>query len=63
MAVEALLSLALESSSALRPSKSRRFTSLPRVAPTMAPALETASTISGSGLFQVDLGCRPMVSP
>ena len=37
MAVEALLSLALESSSAERPSTSRRLTSLPSVAPTMAP--------------------------
>ena len=37
MAVEALLSLALDSSSAERPSTSRRLMSLPSVAPTMAP--------------------------
>ena len=48
----ALLSLALPSSSALRPSKSRRFTSLPSAAPRTSPRLLTASTISGSGLFQ-----------
>ena len=38
IAHDALLSLALPSSSALRPSKSRRLTSLPSVAPTVAPA-------------------------
>ena len=59
MAQDALLSLALDSSSAERPSKSRRLTSLPSVAPTMRPSLVTTSTTSGSGLFQVDFGCRP----
>ena len=37
IAQDALLSLALPSSSALRPSKSRRLTSLPSVAPTVRP--------------------------
>ena len=59
MAQDALLSLALDSSSAERPSKSRRLTSLPSVAPTIWPSLVTTSTTSGSGLFQVDFGCRP----
>jgi len=53
---EALLSFALERRSAERPSKSRRLTSLPRVAPTMRPRPDTTRTTSGSGLFQVDLG-------
>ena len=56
IAHDALLSLALPSSSALRPSKSRRLTSLPSVAPTVSPRLLTASTISGSGLFHSDFG-------
>ena len=51
---EALLSLARPRSSAERPSTSRRLTSLPSVAPTMAPLDETTSTTSGSGLFQVE---------
>src|SRR5437879_2186370 len=59
MAQDALLSLALDNSSAERPSKSRKLTSLPSVAPTMRPSLATTSTTSGSGLFQVDFGCRP----
>src|SRR3954452_18326615 len=59
MAQDALLSLALDSSSAERPSKSRRLTSLPSVAPTILRSLATTSTTSGSGLFQVDFGCRP----
>src|SRR5262249_20384403 len=63
MAQEPLLSLALPSRSALRPSKSRRFTSLPSVAPTVSPRPFTASTISGSGLFQVEPGCRPTSAP
>src|SRR5918996_69657 len=54
IAHDALLSLALLRSSALRPSKSRRFTSLPSVAPTISPRSLTARTTSGSGLFQVD---------
>ena len=63
-AAEALLSLALPSSSAERPSTSRRLTSLPSVAPTIAAAARsTTSTISGSGLFQVDTGCRPTSAP
>ena len=57
---EALLSLALPSSSADRPSKSRRFTSLPSVAPTASPRLLTTSTISGSGLFQLESERTPM---
>ena len=60
---EALLSLALDSSSAERPSKSRRFTSLPSVAPTILPLAETTSTTSGSGLFQVERGCSPASMP
>ncbi len=63
IAQEALLSFALPSSSALRPSMSRRLTSLPSVAPTMRARLSTASTISGSGLFQCDDGCRPTPLP
>ncbi len=63
MAVEALLSLAFESSSAERPSTSRRLTSLPSVAPTIAPLEFTTSTTSGSGLFQVEIGCRPASMP
>ena len=65
IAQEALLSLALPSSSALRPSKSRRLTSLPSVAPTVSPRLFTASTISGSGIvpfrlrMDADLGAQP----
>jgi hypothetical protein len=63
MAQDALLSLALGSSSALRPSKSRRLTSLPRVAPAVSPRLFTASTISGSGLFQAESGWMPISAP
>ena len=62
-AQEALLSLAFDNSSAERPSKSRRLTSLPSVAPTILPRLDTTSTTSGSGLFQVDFGCRPASMP
>ncbi len=63
IAVEALLSLALDSSSAERPSTSRRLTSLPSVAPTMAPFEFTTSTTSGSGLFQLEIGCSPASMP
>ena len=63
MAQEPLLSLARVSSSALRPSTSRRLTSLPSVAPTIWPRLSTASTSSGSGLFQRDSGSTPMRAP
>ncbi|MNG25544.1 hypothetical protein D3C84_1104160 [compost metagenome] len=63
MAQEALLSLALPSSRALRPSKSRRLTSLPRVAPRIWPRLLTASTTSGSGLFQWEWGWMPISLP
>ena len=63
MAQEALLSLALPSSSAERPSTSRRLTSLPSVAPRIRPRLSTASTTSGSGLFQREAGCSPTVAP
>ena len=63
MAQEALLSFALPSRSALRPSKSRRLTSLPSVAPTTRPLWLTASTISGSGLFHSDFGWMPTSAP
>ena len=63
IAAEALLSLALPSNKALRPSKSRRLTSLPSAQPLVSPRLLTASTISGSGLFQTLLGCRPISAP
>ncbi|MNL53405.1 hypothetical protein D3C87_1766490 [compost metagenome] len=63
MAQEPLLSLALVNSKALRPSMSRRFTSLPSVAPTASPRLSTASTISGSGLFHWDSGSTPILAP
>ena len=56
-------SLALPSRSADRPSTSRRLTSLPRVAPRISPRLFTARTISGSGLFQRDIGCSPTAAP
>ena len=59
MAQEALLSFALERSSAERPSTSRRLTSFPRVAPLISPREETARTTSGSGLFQVEIGWSP----
>ena len=62
-AQEALLSLALPSSSAERPSTSRRFTSLPSVAPTMRPVEATTTTTSGSGLFQVETGFSPASMP
>ena len=62
-AQEALLSLAFDNSSAERPSKSRKLTSLPSIAPTMLPRLDTTSTTSGSGLFQVDFGCSPASIP
>ncbi len=54
--MRAFWSFALPSSSALRPSKSRRLTSLPKVAPTVLPRLLAITTTSGSGLFQVDFG-------
>src|SRR5688572_33082707 len=63
IAQDALLSLALPSSRALRPSMSRRLTSLPSVAPRIRPALSTASTISGSGLFQAESERTPIQSP
>ena len=63
MAHEALLSLALPSSSALLPSMSRRLTSLPKVAPRISPRLLTANTISGSGLFQTDPEWIPTSAP
>src|SRR5664280_2560745 len=62
-AQDALLSFAFDKRSAERPSKSRRLTSLPSVAPTMRPLLDTTSTTSGSGLFQLDLGCNPASIP
>ena len=63
MAQEALLSLALPSRRAERPSTSRRLTSLPSVAPTIRPSEETASTTSGSGLFQEEFGWMPASMP
>ena len=63
IAQDALLSLALLSSSALRPSKSRRFTSLPSVAPRISPRLFTTSTTSGSGLFQLESERTPILAP
>src|SRR6185436_15511513 len=58
-----LLSLALPSSNALRPSKSRRLTSLPSAAPTTLPARLIASTASGSGLFQEESARTPISAP
>ena len=63
IAQEPLLSLALPSNKALRPSKSRRLTSLPSATPTTCAKELTASTISGSGLFQFERGCRPTSLP
>src|SRR3954469_10064438 len=63
IAQEALLSLALLNSSAERPSKSRKLTSLPSVAPTIHPVEATASTTSGSGLFQLEFGWSPASKP
>src|SRR5215469_11631177 len=63
MAQDPLLSLPRPSSRALRPSKSRRLTSLPRVAPTSRPRASTTSTTSGSGLLQSEAGCTPMRAP
>src|SRR4051794_7717978 len=63
IAHEALLSLALLNSSALRPSKSRRLTSLPSVAPRISPRLLTTSTTSGSGLFQLESDRTPIFAP
>ena len=57
------MSLALDRSSAERPSTSRRLTSLPSVAPLTRPRLSTARTTSGSGLFQRETGCRPTEAP
>ena len=63
IAQDALLSFALPSSSAERPSTSRRFTSLPSVAATMRPADDAASTTSGSGLFHDEFGWMPASIP
>src|SRR3546814_15438520 len=60
---EALLSLALPSSSADRPSKSRRLTSLPSVAPSARPSGTTSSTTSGSGLFPDESDPTPIPPP
>src|SRR5438445_107490 len=60
---EALLSLARPRRRALRPSTSRRLTSLPRVTPTMAPARLITSTSSGSGLLQTEAGWMPTRAP
>ena len=63
IAQDALLSFALPSSSAERPSTSRRFTSLPKVAATMRPVEDAASTTSGSGLFHDEFGWIPASMP
>src|SRR5258707_13732409 len=63
IAQDALLSFALPSRSALRPSKSRRLPSLPSAAHPVRPLLVTASTISGPGLFHSDLGWMPTSAP
>ena len=63
IAHDALLSFASVSRSALRPSKSRRFTSFPSVAPIGCPSGRTTITASGSGLFQLDFACTPMRLP
>jgi hypothetical protein len=63
MAHEALLSLALPSSSALRPLDVAQVDVVAQVAPRMRPALSTASTISGSGLFQAESERTPIQSP
>src|SRR5580704_4557402 len=63
MAQEALLSLAWPSNRALRPSMSRKLTSLPRVAPTMRPRALTTSVTSGSGLFQSESERMPISAP
>ncbi len=60
---EALLSLALPSRRAERPSTSRRFTSLPSVAPTMVPFEFTTIATSGSGLFHSEIGRMPTSAP
>ena len=70
IAQAALLSLALPSSSAERPSTSRRLTSLPSVAPTMRPRLETdehdlrLGIVPARDRVQADLGAdgRPPTS-
>src|SRR6202453_1281633 len=62
-AADALLSFALPSRRAERPSTSRRLTSLPSAAPTIPPLLDEITAISGSGLFQVEIGCRPTSAP
>ncbi len=60
---EALLSFALGSSSAERPSTSRRLTSLPSIAPTMRPVEDTARATSGSGLFHDETCATPISDP
>src|SRR3546814_9312011 len=60
---EAVLSLALPNSSAHRPSKALRLTSLPSVAPCARPSGATSSTTSGSGLFQVEADRTPISAP
>ena len=60
---EPLLSLPRPSSSALQPSKSRRLTSLPSVAPTRRPPASTTSTTSGSGLLHCEAGWMPTRAP
>src|SRR4051812_40117166 len=63
IAQEALLSLALLSSKALRPSKSRRLTSLPSDPPSARPVLSQTIPTSGSGLFQSESDRTPTSSP
>src|SRR5690606_11144445 len=62
-ALEAVLSFAMPSRRALRPSTSRRFTSLPRVAPRARPVESTTRTSSGSGLFHEEKCGMPTWAP
>ncbi|WP_237047740.1 hypothetical protein [Lentzea guizhouensis] len=63
MAQEALLSFASVSSSALRPSKSRRLTSLPSVAPTRVPARVHHQDELGLGVVPRGAGQNADVGP
>src|SRR5262249_13241483 len=62
-AQEAVVALAPPRSNPLPPPTSRRFPSLPRLTPAIAPALLSTSTSSGSGLLQTEAGCTPTRAP
>ena len=62
-AQDALLSFALPNNKALRPSTSRKFTSLPNIAPQTSARELTASATSGSGLFQCEIRLSPTSAP